>query len=124
MTTASTLLRANLERVFNERDARRRGRAIQELYAADATFYDEQEATYTGTEEIARAVTQLLGALTPTLVFSMAAPATQNHDMGKLLWRGHLPDGTTIVTGTDIAQVKEGRIRSLYVFVDPAVSRS
>jgi len=28
------------------------------------------------------------------------------------------------VTGTDIAQVKEGRIRSLHVFVDAPVSRS
>jgi hypothetical protein len=123
MTTASTLLQANLKRVFNERDAGRRGQAIQELYAADATLY-EQEGKYSGTEAIARAVTQLLGALPPTLIFSMAAPAMQNHDMGKLLWRGHLPDGTTVVTGTDIAQVKEGRIRSLHVFVDAAGSRS
>jgi hypothetical protein len=123
MTTASTVLQTHLKRVFNERDAGRRGQAIQELYSADATFY-EQDAKYSGTEAIARAVTQLLGALPPTLVFSMAAPAMQNHDMGKLLWRGHLPDGTTVVTGTDIAQVKEGRIRSLHVFVDAAVSRS
>src|SRR5258708_6514841 len=123
MTTASTLLQANLKRVFNERDAGRREQAIQELYAADATLY-EQEGYYSGMEAIARAVTQLLGALPPTLVFAMAAPAMQNHDMGKLLWRGHLPDGTTVVTGTDIAQVKEGRIRSLHVFVDAAVSRS
>jgi hypothetical protein len=69
-------------------------------------------------------VTQLLGALPPTLVFSMVAPAMHNHDMGKLLWRGHLPDGTTVVTGTDIAEVKEGRIRSLHVFVDAPVSHS
>jgi hypothetical protein len=123
MTTASTVLQVHLERVFNERDAGRRANAIQELYAADSTFY-EQEAKYSGIEAIARAVTQLLGALPPTLVFSMAAPAMHNHDMGKLLWRGHLPDGTTVVTGTDVAQVKEGRIRSLYVFVDEVVSRS
>src|ERR1700757_981621 len=108
MTTAS-VLEAHLERVFNERDAGRRGQAIRELYAADATFY-EQDARYSGTEAITRAVTELLRALPPTLVFSMAAPAMENHDMGKLLWRGHFPDGTTVVTGTDIAQVKERRI--------------
>lgn len=117
MTTASTLLQAHLERVFNERDAGRRGQAIHELYAPDATFY-EQDAKYSGTEAITRAVTELLGALPPTLVFSMAAPAMENHDLGKLLWRGHLPDGMTVVTGTDVAQVAGGRIRSLYVFVD------
>jgi hypothetical protein len=123
MQTASALLQANLERVFSERDAGRRRRAIQELYAPDAAFYEENEATYVGTEEIARAVTQLQAALPPTLVFSMVAPATQNHDMGKLLWRGHLPDGTTVVTGTDIALVSEGHIRSLHVFVDAPASR-
>jgi hypothetical protein len=123
MKTASTLLQANLERVFSERDAGRRRQAIQELYAPDADFFEENEPTYAGTEEIVRAVSQLLAALPPTLVFSMVAPATQNHDMGKLLWRGHLPDGKTIVTGTDIAVVKEGRIRSLHVFVDAPTSR-
>jgi len=61
MTTASTLLQANLKRVFNERDAGRRGQAIQELYAADATLY-EQEATYSGTEAIALAMTRCWGA--------------------------------------------------------------
>ncbi len=44
MTTASTVLQVRLERVFNERDAGRRASLpIQELYAADSTFY-EQEA--------------------------------------------------------------------------------
>ena len=122
MTTASALVQANLQRVFNERDAGRRARAIHELYAADATFYEEREAAYSGREDIARAVAKLLESLPPTLVFSMVAPATQNHGMGKLLWRGHLPDGTTVVTGTDIAQVEQGRIRSLHVFVDAAGS--
>jgi hypothetical protein len=116
MTTASTLLQDNPNRVFNERDANRRAQAIQELYAADVTFYEHQ-ATSSGTEAIARAVTHLLGALPPTLTFSMAAPPMLNHAMGKLLWRGHL-DGTTVVTGTDIAQIEKGRIRSLHVFVD------
>ena len=40
MTSASTLLQANLKRVFNERDAARRRQAIEELYAADAVLYE------------------------------------------------------------------------------------
>jgi SnoaL-like domain len=123
MTTASALVQANLQRVFNERDAGLRARAIRELYAADAKLYDEQEAVSSGREDIARAVSKLLEALPPTLVFSMVAPAMQNHDMGKLLWRGHLPDGTTVVTGTDVAQVADGRISSLHVFVDAASAK-
>ncbi|MET0794379.1 MAG: nuclear transport factor 2 family protein [Polyangiaceae bacterium] len=117
MSIVSTTLEANLNRVFNERDAIRRGQAIQELYAADATFY-EQQATFSGTDAIIDAVTHLIGSLPPTLRFVVVSPAMVNHDMGKLLWRGELSDGKIVVTGTDIAHVENGRIRSLYVFVD------
>jgi hypothetical protein len=118
MTTAATLLQANLKRVFNERDATRRRQAINELYAIDATLY-ESDGTFSGTEAIAGAVTHLLAALPPTLAFAMVAPAMQNHEMGKLLWKGHLPDGTTVVTGTDVVQIEGGRIQTIHVFVDP-----
>ena len=118
MTTASTLLQANLKRVFNERDATRRRQAIEELYAPDAVLC-EQRKKYLGTKAIDEAITHLLGSLPPTLVFAIVAPVMQNHEMGKLLWSGQLPDGTAVVTGTDIAQIEGGRIRSIHVFVDP-----
>ena len=117
MSSASAILQANLDRVFNERDAARRRQAIQELYAADAMLY-EPHAVYSGIEAIVGAVAHLIGSLPPTLSFAMVAPVMVNHDLGKLLWRGRLPDGTVVVTGTDIAQVENGRIRSIHVFVD------
>jgi hypothetical protein len=118
MPTASTVLQANLQRVFNERDATRRRQAIEELYAADAVLYEQQEK-YSGMKAIDGAITHLLGSLPPTLVFAPVEPAMQNHEMVKLLWRGHLPDGTTVVTGTDIAHIEGGRISTIHVFVDP-----
>lgn len=118
MLTASTVLHANLERVFNERDATRRRQAIEELYAAEAVLY-EQQKKYAGIEAIGRAITHLLGSLPPALVFAPVEPAMQNHEMVKLLWRGHLPDGTTVVTGTDVARIEGGRISTIHVFVDP-----
>lgn len=118
MTTDGGVLQANLERVFSERDAGRRREAIQELYASDAVLY-EQEAQYAGRQAIEDAVTKLLASLPPGLVFAVTAPAMQNHDIGKLLWKGQLPDGTTIVTGTDVARIVGGRIHGLYVFIDP-----
>ena len=118
MTTVSSVLQANIDRVFNERDATQRRHAIEELYAADAVLY-EQQGSYSGTQAIEGAITHLLGSLPPTLVFVSVPPVMQNHEMGKLLWRGQLPDGSVVVTGTDIAQLDGGRIRSLHVFVDP-----
>jgi hypothetical protein len=117
MTTISALLQANLERVFNERDAARRDVAIRDLYAADATLY-EQRDSYTGTEAIARAVSHLVASLPPTLRFVPIAAVMENHDLGKLLWKGQLDDGTVIVSGTDIVRVEGDRIQSIHVFID------
>ncbi len=117
--TSNNVLHANLERVFNERDAARRREAIEELYAADAMLY-EPDATYSGTAAIAGAVSHLMAALPPTLTFVMVAPVMVNHGMAKLLWKGQLPDGTVIVTGTDVAQIENGRIQTIRVFVDRA----
>ncbi len=118
MTTTSGVLQANVERIFNERDATRRRRAIEELYAADAVLY-EQHASYTGIDAIEAAITHLLGSLPPSLVFVLVAPVLQNHEMGTLLWRGQLPDGTSVATGTDVVRLDGGKIRSVHVFVDP-----
>jgi SnoaL-like domain len=121
MTTAkfAALLEANVRRVFNERDERRRTRAIEELYSPDATLY-EPDATFIGTKAIADAVTRLLGALPPTLTFALAGPVLRNHDLAKLRWLGTLPDGKTVVTGTDVVKVEGGRILTIHVFVDPS----
>jgi hypothetical protein len=118
MTTAITVLEANLERVFNEHDVARRRQAIEKLYAADAVLY-EQDGKYSGTDAVAGAINRLLGSLPPGLVFALAAPAQENHGMAKLLWKGKLPDGKVIVTGTDVAQIEGGQIRTIHVFVDP-----
>ena len=106
MTTASSLLEANLKRVFNERDAGRRGQAIQELYAADATLY-EQEDKYSGTEAIARAVSQLCGRFPrPSSSHGGARDAKPRHGQASL--ERTSPRRHDRRDGTDIAQVKEG----------------
>jgi hypothetical protein len=44
-----------------------------------------------------------------------APPVVENHEMGKLLWKGRLPDGTVVVTGTDVARIEGGQIRTIHV---------
>jgi len=39
---------------------------------------------------------------------------------GRLFWRAGPPDGPAAVTGVDVAHIEGGRIKLLYVFVDPA----
>jgi SnoaL-like domain len=112
------LMQANLARVFGERDASRRLKAVAQLYAPDATLY-EPDAAANGHDAINQAVDVLLSHLPATFAFTAIGPAVGHHGMGRLRWQAGPPSGPVAVTGTDVAHFESGRIHSLYVFLDP-----
>ncbi|ANT53150.1 nuclear transport factor 2 family protein [Mesorhizobium amorphae] len=113
------LMQANLARVFGERDASRRAKAIAEIYAADAVLY-EPHAAATGHAAINQAVDELLSSLPPVFAFTAIGPAVGHHGIGRLRWQSGPPNGPVAVTGTDVAHFHGDLIHSLYVFLDPA----
>jgi hypothetical protein len=113
------LMQAHLARIFNERDGGRRMDALKELYANDATLF-EPHAAVTGYAAISGAVDALQASLPPDFVFTAAGIAVGHNGVARLHWRAGPPNGPVAVTGTDVAQVENGRIKALYVFVDPA----
>src|SRR6202163_2091651 len=113
------LMQANLARVFGERDASRRLKAIAQLYAPDATLY-ELDAEAKGHAAINQAVEALLSHLPPNFAFSANGPAVGHHGIGRLRWQSGPPNGPVAVSGTDVAHFESGRIHSLYVFLDPS----
>jgi hypothetical protein len=116
------LMQANLARVFGERDASHRMKAIAELYAGDATLFEPPDAAATGHAAINQAVEALLANLPPNFAFTAMGPAVGHHGMGRLRWRSGPPDGPAAVTGTDVARIEGGRIQTLHVFIDPAAA--
>jgi hypothetical protein len=113
------LLQANIVRVFNERNPDRRRIALGELYTEDATLYDP-ETVATGREAISEAVDNLLRSLPADFVFTATGHAVGHNGAARLFWRAGPPDGPVAVTGTDVVHIEDGRIKLLYVFVDPA----
>lgn len=113
------LMQGNLSRVFSERDAARRMVAIQALYAADAVLH-EPHGSVTGHAAIGQAVSALLANLPPDFRFTGVGPAVGHHGTGRLRWQGSLPGGGIAVTGTDVAHFQGGRIKTLFVFLDPS----
>lgn len=111
------LMQANLLRVFGERDPARRLAAIRDLYAEDGALL-EPDRLARGHEEISQAVAELLDHLPPDFAFSAVRPALGHHGVGRLQWRGGSPDEADGVTGTDVAHVEGGRIKTLHVFLD------
>jgi SnoaL-like domain len=112
------LMQANLHRVFGEHDAGRRIEAIRELYAEDAVL-NEPHASFKGHAAINEAVTTLLSSLPPSFVFRTLGPAVGHHGIGRLKWSSGPQGGPVAVTGMDIAHFENGRIHSLFVFLDP-----
>jgi hypothetical protein len=46
--------------------------------------------------------------------------AVGHHGLGVLRWRGGSAGGTVTVTGSDAAEILEGRIARLWVLLDPS----
>jgi len=112
------LMQANVVRVFSERNADNRLKAIRELYAEDAVLSDP-ETIAQGHTAINEAVTSLLKSLPPGFVFRATGPAVGHHNLGRLKWQSGPPGGPIAITGMDVAQFKGNLIHDLFVFVEP-----
>lgn len=112
------LLRANLARVFNERDDGKRAAAIDELFVADPVMY-EPDHVVKGRAAIAAVAGQLLKQFGPTFRFTPAGPAVGHHGLAVLRWEAGPEGGPVAVTGSDAAQIVDGRIASLWVLLNP-----
>lgn len=114
----NALLRQDLERVFNERDDTRRVAAVADLYVEEPVMY-EPTGIVQGRAAIAEVAGKLLEQFGPDFRFEAEADAVGHHGFGILRWRAGPQDGPVVVTGTDAAEIVEGRISRLWVLIDP-----
>jgi hypothetical protein len=112
------LLRDNLERVFNERDAARRDAAIAELFVADPVMY-EPTGVLQGRSNISDVAGKLLAQFGPDFSFVPDGPAVGHHGLAVLRWHAGPKDGPIAVTGADAAEIEAGRIVRLWVLLNP-----
>ena len=115
-TTLGQLMERNVLEVFGERDSARRKAVIDELYTEDCTFF-EADDQINGRDALNAKVEQLLKDASG-FVFRLAGLAEVNHDVGRARWHFGPSGAAPVVTGMDVAVFKQGRIRSLYAFLD------
>jgi hypothetical protein len=106
----------NVLEVFGERDSERRKLVISELYSENCTFFETNDQIV-GRDALNTKVGQILKEA-PGFVFRLAGPAEVNHDLGRARWHFGPNGGAPVVTGMDVAVFKQGRICSLYAFLD------
>ncbi|WCS23421.1 nuclear transport factor 2 family protein [Methylobacterium sp. NMS14P] len=112
------LLRANLRRVFNERDADARAAALDEFYVAEPILF-EPDNVVRGRAAIGAVAGTLLDRFGPTFRFVPVGRGVGHHGMGSLRWEAGPEGGPVAVTGTDVAEIVDGRIGRLWVLLDP-----
>ena len=117
-TTLQHLMERNVLEVFGERDSERRKSVIVELYEENCSFYDmDSDAQFVGREALNAKVEHLLKGA-PDFVFRLAGPAQVIRDLGRVRWHFGPKGAAPVVTGMDVAIFREGRICSLYAFLD------
>ena len=112
-----TIMQANFDLVFGERDPARRIAAIRRIYDENAVFH-ESERSARGHDAISQAVAEVLERLPRDFVFTTIRPASGHNGVGRLQWRVGPPGGSVAATGADVAHVAGGLIRTLHVFLD------
>lgn len=117
----SRILRANLQRVFNERDGIARAAAVDELFVDEPIMYEPTNVVR-GRAAISDIAGKLLEQFGPTFRFMPEGSAVGHHGLGTLRWTAGPEGGPVVVTGTDAAEIVGGRIARLWVLLDPPAS--
>lgn len=111
------LMEANLKHVWSERNATRRMQVIETIYTHDSVLYEVND-TMEGYAAISATVDTVLKNMPEEFIFSSIKPVVINNNMGRSFW-GVGPKGQPpVTTGMDIAIFEDGKIKSLYVFLD------
>ena len=114
---AAQMMEDNLNQVWNEHDPEVRMKAIEKIYATAANLYHVGDQV-TGLEAINKSVTATLQNLPPDFVFTLLKPVIINNSIGRLIWGAGPKDKATVARGMDIAHFENGKIKSLYVFLE------
>jgi SnoaL-like domain len=115
------LMERNVTEVFGERDTGRRARAIAELFAEDCAYYDP-EGESVGHAAVSDRVGRILDESPPSFAFSVVDPAEVIHDLGRLRWQTGPAGAPPVLSGMDIAIFANGKIRTLYTFIETPVA--
>lgn len=115
--TLEQLLVQHLNEIWNQRDETLRLTAIERVYAKDIDLFEVGEK-FSGYEDVNHKVSNTLNGL--PLVFSIAQlkPIVINNNVGKLDWGVGPAGASPVATGTDIVIFENGKIKSLYVFLN------
>jgi SnoaL-like protein len=103
---------------FNETDGARRRQLLDTLYASDSTYTDPH-VDLQGTEQIDGFISQTQERF-PGFIFKLAGLVDAHHGQARFQWHAGPSDDPNQYVGFDVIVTDDGRIRSVYGFMDAA----
>lgn len=113
------LMEMNLAQVWSQRDASSRMKSIETIYNVDSKLYLGYLTK--GHKAINESVNKIVENLPATFTFFKLKPVDIKGNIGRLFWGLGPNIETLVVKGVDIAVFKNGKIKSIYVFLDQLV---
>nr|WP_315224778.1 nuclear transport factor 2 family protein [uncultured Flavobacterium sp.] len=107
----------NLTNVWSQRDTSERIKSIESIYSLDSSLYHVGHQA-TGHEAITESIRKVLANLPSGFTFFKLKPVVINNNIGRLIWGMGTSIDSIVATGMDIAVFEDGKIKSLYVFLD------
>lgn len=118
METSPQLIEDSLLVIWNDRDSDRRLAAMRNVYASDIVFYESNDGQpFKGYEEINGLVSNLQSQWPAEFAFELTEPSRINHEIQQITWKLGIPGQAPVATGSDIAIVETGKIKSLHLFL-------
>jgi SnoaL-like domain len=103
---------------FNEKDAARRRGLLEALFTSNSTYTDPH-VDLRGPEEIDGFIEQTQARL-PGITFTLGGPVDAHHDQARFQWYAGPSEDPDRYVGFDVIVADDGRIRSVYGFMDAA----
>jgi hypothetical protein len=103
---------------FNETDAAARRELLEKLYVSDSTYTDPH-VDLRGPSEIDGFIAQTQERF-PGFQFRLAGPVDAHHDQARFQWKAGTAEQPDQYVGFDVVVTDNGRIHSVYGFMDAA----
>lgn len=121
METSAELLKDSLLVIWNDRQAESRLAVMKAIYADDITFYESNDGpAIIGHQAINNLIAQLQQQWPAEFSFELTRTPQVNHEVQHISWTLGIPGQAPAASGSDIAIIKDGKIKSLYLFLDMA----
>jgi hypothetical protein len=119
-STRETIVQEIIEQYlngWNETDPEARGKLIEQVWAADATYTDPM-AEVRGRPAIEATIAAVQGQF-PGFVFTLAGPVDAHHRQARFTWNLGPAGAEPVVVGSDVALAgPDGKITAVYGFLD------